>query len=260
MPRSSAAFHCNLRNLSVVYCPTIGFDQKEDSMQTQFPVTGEVSRTRTLQQNRVLRNTYLLLAISMIPTVAGAVLGVNLGFALFAGNSLVSFLLFLGIAFAFMWGIQRTKDSAMGVVLLLGFTFFMGMMLSGILRVALGFSNGPALIATAAGGTGAIFFTLAGFATVTRKDFGFMGRFLFVGLIVILLAMLANLFFQIPALSLTISAVAVLLFSGYILFDISRIVNGGETNYITATLAVYLDIYNLFVHLLHLLMALSGRD
>lgn len=228
-------------------------------MQTQFPMTGQATRSRAREQNRVLRNTYLLLAFSMIPTVAGAVLGVNLGFALFAGSSLLSLLVFLGIAFGFMWGIQRTKDSGMGVGLLLGFTFFMGLMLSGILRVALGFSNGPALIATAAGGTGAIFFTLAGIATVTKKDFSFMGKFLFVGLVVVLLAMLANVFFQIPALSLTISAVAILLFSGYILFDISRIVNGGETNYITATLAVYLDVYNVFVHLLSLLMALSGE-
>ena len=228
-------------------------------MQTQFPMTGQATRSRAREQNRVLRNTYLLLAFSMIPTVAGAVLGVNLGFALFAGSSLLSLLVFLGIAFGFMWGIQRTKDSGMGVILLLGFTFFMGLMLSGILRVALGFSNGPALIATAAGGTGAIFFTLAGIATVTKKDFSFMGKFLFVGLVVVLLAMLANVFFQIPALSLTISAVAILLFSGYILFDISRIVSGGETNYITATLAVYLDVYNIFVHLLSLLMALSGE-
>jgi modulator of FtsH protease len=228
-------------------------------MQTQFPMTGQATRSRAREQNRVLRNTYLLLAFSMIPTVAGAVLGVNLGFALFAGSSLLSLLVFLGIAFGFMWGIQRTKDSGMGVVLLLGFTFFMGLMLSDILRVALGFSNGPALIATAAGGTGAIFFTLAGIATVTKKDFSFMGKFLFVGLVVVLLTMLANVFFQIPALSLTISAVAILLFSGYILFDISRIVNGGETNYITATLAVYLDVYNVFVHLLSLLMALSGE-
>ncbi|MDR2614472.1 MAG: Bax inhibitor-1/YccA family protein [Candidatus Accumulibacter sp.] len=228
-------------------------------MQTQFPMTGQVTQARVREQNKVLRNTYLLLALSMIPTVAGAVLGVNLGFRLFSGSPLLSFLVFFGIAFGFMWGIQRTKDSGMGVVLLLGFTFFMGLMLSGILQVALGFSNGPALIATAAGGTGAIFFTLAGIATVTRKDFSFMGKFLFVGLVVILLAMLANVFFQIPALSLTISTVAILLFSGYILFDISRIVNGGETNYITATLAVYLDIYNLFVHLLSLLMALSGE-
>jgi modulator of FtsH protease len=222
-------------------------------------MTGQAARVGTLQQNRVLRNTYLLLAVSMLPTVAGAVLGVNMGFSLFAGSPMVSFLLFLGIAFGFMWGIRRARNSGLGVALLLGFTFFMGLMLSGILRAALGFSNGPALIATAAGGTGAIFFTLAGIATVTKRDFSFMGKFLFIGLVVILLAMLANLFFQIPALALTVSAMAVLIFSGYILFDISRIVNGGETNYIMATLAVYLDIYNLFVHLLNLLMILSGR-
>ena len=227
-------------------------------MQTQFPMTGQATQTRALQQNRVLRNTYLLLAISMIPTVAGAVLGINMGFSLFAGSPMVSFLVFLGIAFGFMWGIERTKHSGMGVVLLLGFTFFMGLMLSRILQVALGFSNGASLIATAAGGTGAIFFTLAGIATVTKKDFSFMGKFLFIGLVVVLLAAVANIFFQIPALSLTISTVAVLLFSGFILFDISRIVNGGETNYVSATLSVYLNIYNLFVHLLHLLMAFSG--
>jgi modulator of FtsH protease len=227
--------------------------------QTQFQMTGQSAQARVSQQNKVLRNTYLLLAVSMIPTVAGAVLGVKTGFPFFSGSPMIAFLAFLGIAFGFMWGIERTKNSGMGVVLLLGFTFFMGLMLSGILRVALGFSNGGSLIATAAGGTGAIFFSLAGFATVTKKDFSFMGRFLFIGLVVILLAMVANIFFQIPALSLTISAVAVLLFSGYILFDISRVVNGGETNYITATLAVYLDIYNLFVHLLSLLMALSGE-
>ena len=228
-------------------------------MQTQFPMTGQATQTRALQQNRVLRNTYLLLAISMIPTVAGAVLGINMGFSLFAGSPMVSFLVFLGIAFGFMWGIERTKNSGMGVVLLLGFTFFMGLMLSRILQVALGFSNGASLIATAAGGTGAIFFTLAGIATVTKKDFSFLGNFLFIGLVVVLLAMLANIFFQIPALSLTVSAVSVLIFSGYILYDIGQIVNGGETNYISATLRVYLDVYNIFVNLLNLLMILGGR-
>ena len=228
-------------------------------MQKQFPMTNQESRTYVREQNTVLRNTYLLLAISMIPTVAGALLGVQMGFSLFPGRPMMSFLLFIGIAFGFFWGIERTKNSGRGVVLLLGFTFFMGLMLSRILQVALGFSNGGALIATAAGGTGAIFFTLAGIATVTKKDFSFMGRFLFVGLVVILLAAVANIFFQIPLLSATISAAAVLLFSAYILFDISRIVNGGETNYISATLSVYLDIYNIFVHLLNLLMIFTGR-
>ena len=228
-------------------------------MQPQFQMTGQATQDLALQQNKVLRNTYMLLALSMVPTVIGALLGVRMGFSFFAGSPMISFMVFLGVAFGFMWGIERTKNSGMGVVLLLGFTFFMGLMLSRILQVALGFSNGPTLIATAAGGTGAIFFTLAGIATVTKKDFSFLGKFLFIGVIVVLLAAVANIFFQIPALSLTISAVAVLVFSAYILYDISRIVNGGETNYISATLAVYLDVYNVFVSLLNLLMAFSGE-
>ena len=228
-------------------------------MLPQFQMTGQATQEVARQQNKVLRNTYMLLALSMVPTVAGALLGVQTGFSLFAGSPMVSFLVFMAIAFGFMWGIERTKDSAMGVVLLLGFTFFMGLMLAGILRVALGFSNGGSLIATAAGGTGAIFFTLAGVATVTKKDFGFLGKFLFIGLVVVILASLANIFFQIPALSLTVSAVSVLIFAGYILYDIGQIVNGGETNYISATLRVYLDVYNIFVNLLNLLMILGGR-
>jgi len=228
-------------------------------MQPQFQITGQATQDLAQQQNKVLRNTYMLLALSMIPTILGALLGVQMGFTLFAGSPMLSFVVFLGIAFGFMWGIERTKESAMGVVLLLGFTFFMGLMLAGILRVALGFSNGGSLIATAAGGTGAIFFTLAGVATVTKKDFSFIGKFLFIGLVVVLLAMVANIFFQIPALSLTVSAVAVMIFSGYILYDISQIIHGGETNYVSATLKVYLDVYNIFVNLLNLLMLLSGR-
>lgn len=230
-------------------------------MPQQFQIAGRATQAVSQQQNQVLRNTYMLLALSMVPTVVGALVGVQMKFSLFAGSPLISFILFMGIAFGFMWGIERTKNSGMGVALLLGFTFFMGLMLSRILQVALGFSNGTTLIAMAAGGTGAIFFTLAGVATVTKKDFSFLGKFLFIGLIVILLAALANVFFQIPALSLTISAVAILIFSIYILYDISRIVNGGEVNYITATLAVYLDIYNIFINLLNLLMVFSGdRD
>ena len=230
-------------------------------MQPQFQMTGQASGELALQQNKVLRNTFMLLALTMLPTVLGALVGVQMQFAFLSGSPLMSFLLFLAIAFGFMWGIERTKNSGMGVVLLLGFTFFMGLMLSRILQVALGFSNGGSLIAMAAGGTGLIFFSLAGIATVTKKDFSFLGKFLFIGMIVVLLAALANAFFQIPALSLTISAIAVMIFSAYILYDISRIVNGGEDNYISATLAVYLDIYNVFVSLLNLLMAFSGdRD
>ena len=230
-------------------------------MQPQFQMTGQATGDLTLQQNRVLRNTFLMLALTMVPTVLGALVGVQMQFSFLSGSPLMSFMLFLRVAFGFMWGIERTKNSGMGVLLLLAFTFFMGLMLSRILQVALGFSNGGSLIAMAAGGTGVIFFSLAGVAMVTKKDFSFMGKFLFIGMIVVLLAALANIFFQIPALSLTISALAVMVFSAYILYDISRIVTGGEDNYISATLAVYLDIYNVFVSLLNLLMAFTGdRD
>jgi len=145
------------------------------------------------------------------------------------------------------------------VVLLLAYTGFMGLWLSQYLQVAMQFSNGAQLIGMAAGGTATIFFALATLATVSKKDFSFMGKFLFIGLILLIVASLANIFFQIPALSLTISAVAVLIFSAFILVDVSRIVNGGETNYVTATLALYLDIYNLFTSLLNLLMAFGGE-
>jgi modulator of FtsH protease len=201
----------------------------------------------------------MLLALSMVPTVLGAIAGIQLHFSLLAGSPVMSFVLFLGIAFGFMYGIERTKDSGWGVVLLLGFTFFMGLMLSRILSVALGFANGGNIIAMAAGGTGAIFFSLASVASVSKRDFSGLGKFLFAGAILILVAALANAFFQIPALMLAISALAVVIFSAYILYDINNIVRGGETNYITATLAVYLDIYNVFVSLLNLLMAFTGE-
>jgi modulator of FtsH protease len=228
-------------------------------MENQFGIAQTAGSGIALQQNRVLRNTYLLLALSMVPTILGALIGVQLNFSFMAGSPLLSFLLFLGIAFGFMWGIEKTKDTGMGVVLLLAFTFFMGLMLSRILQVALGFSNGGTLIAMAAGGTGSIFFVLAGIAASTKRDFSGIGKFLFAGMVLILVAALANIFFQIPALSLAISALAVVIFSAYILYDINRIVQGGETNYVTATLAVYLDIYNIFVSLLNLLMALTGN-
>jgi modulator of FtsH protease len=191
--------------------------------------------------------------------VLGALIGIQMKMAFFAGSPLISFLVFMGIAFAFMWGIGRNKNSSLGVALLLGFTFFMGLMLSRILQVALGFANGGMLIAMAAGGTGAIFFSLAAIASTTKRDFSSIGKFLFAGVILLLVAMVANIFFQIPALALAISAIAVVIFSAYILYDINRIVHGGETNYISATLSVYLSIYNIFVNLLHLLMALGGQ-
>jgi modulator of FtsH protease len=228
-------------------------------MQNDFQIVGQASPGLAVQQNRVLRNTYMLLGVSMVPTVLGALVGIQMQFSFLAGSPFMAFMLFLGIAWGFMWGIEKNKNSGLGVALLLGFTFFMGLMLSRILQVALGFSNGGSMIALAAGGTGAIFLTMSTIASVSKRDFTGMGKFLFIGLVVVLLAAVANIFFQIPALSLTVSAVIVGLFSAYILYDISRIVQGGETNYISATLAVYLDIYNVFVSLLHLIMAFTGE-
>ncbi|WP_269530736.1 Bax inhibitor-1/YccA family protein [Chitinimonas sp. BJYL2] len=207
-------------------------------------------------RNKVLRNTYMLLALSMLPTAIGATVGVSMGFMMRGWMGLI---LFLAVSFGAFFAIEKTKRSPMGVVLLLAYTGFMGLWLSQYLQVALSFSNGAQLITTAAVGTGAIFFTLATIATVTKRDFSFMGKFLMVGAVVLLLAAVANVFMEIPALSLTISAVAVLLFSAFILYDISKIVNGGETNYVTATLQLYLDIYNVFISLLNLLMAFGGE-
>jgi modulator of FtsH protease len=228
-------------------------------MQNDFQIVGQASPGLAVQQNRVLRNTYMLLGLSMVPTVLGALVGIQMQFSFLAGSPFMAFMLFLGIAWGFMWGIEKNKNSGLGVALLLGFTFFMGLMLSRILQVALGFSNGGSMIALAAGGTGAIFLTMSTIASVSKRDFTGMGKFLFIGMIVVLLAAVANIFFQIPALSLTVSAVIVGLFSAYILYDISRIVQGGETNYVSATLAVYLNIYNVFVSLLHLIMAFTGE-
>lgn len=209
-------------------------------------------------QNRVLRNTYFLLAATMVPTVLGAWVGMSVGFSLFADSPLISMLLFLGIAFAFFWGIERTKHSVTGVYLLLGFTFFMGLMLSRLVGFALGMGNGAQLIGVAAGGTGIIFFGMASLSSVIKKDLSNMSKFLFIGVLLLIAASVANIWLQMPALMLTISLLAVVIFSVFLLVDLQRIVNGGETNYISATLSVYLSIYNIFSNLLVILMSLFG--
>ncbi|MDF3836209.1 Bax inhibitor-1/YccA family protein [Cupriavidus basilensis] len=210
-------------------------------------------------RNRVMRNTYWLLAISMIPTVLGAWIGVATGFSLMRGSPGMSMILFLGIVFGFFYGIEKTKNSSMGVVLLLAFTFFMGLMLSRLIGSVLQFSNGPALIMYAFGGTAAVFGAMATVATVSKRDFSGLSKFLFVGVILLILASVANIWLQLPSLMITVSVIAIGIFSAYILFDVQRVLNGGETNYITATLAIYLDVYNVFANLLALLGIFGGN-
>ena len=216
--------------------------------------------TLVVEQNRVLRNTYWLLALSMLPTIGGAVAGMQFNLArVFMAYPIAAPLLMFGVMIGSLFVVTALRNSAWGIAALFGFTFIAGLALTPILTYAAGFSNGGQLVALAGGMTAVIFFSLAAFATVTKKDFSFMGKFLFVGVILLLVAMLANLFLQIPALSITISAIAVLLFSAYILYDVSRIVNGGETNYVMATMSLFLNIYNLFVHLLNILLAFTGQ-
>ena len=222
----------------------------------------DVSVATAQSRNRVLRNTYALLALSMVPTVIGAWLGVAMGFTFFEGSPFMGAMIFLAVAFGFFWAIEKNKDTGMGVVLLLAFTFFMGVMLSRLIGMTLGsYSNGATLIMGAFGGTAAIFTVMASIATVSKKDFSGMGKFLFVGVILLIVASLANIWLQMPALMLTIMVVAIAIFSAFILVDVQRVVNGGETNYIIATLGIYLNIYNIFSNLLALLGIFGGdRD
>ena len=219
-----------------------------------------VTETLPVDRHRVLRNTYWLLAISLLPVVGGAWLGMQFNFvALFKSAPIMTPLLMFGAMMGMLFAVTALRNSAWGVAALLGFTFVSGVFLTPILSVAGGLKNGGQLVALAGGMTAAIFFAMATIATVTKRDFGFLGKFLFVGLVLLVVASLANLFFQVPAVSLTISAIAVLLFSAYLLYDVSRIVNGGETNYIVATLNIFLSLYNLFISLLNILMAFSGQ-
>ena len=230
-------------------------------MQPDTPIVaqGRVS-SRALSQNRVLRNTYWLLALSMVPTVLGAWLGVQLKFSFFSGSPAIGFVLFLAIAFGFFYGIEKTKNSGMGVALLLAFTFFMGLMLSRLLTFVLGFGNGAQLIGLAFGGTAIVFTAMASLASTIKRDLSGMGKFLFVGVIMLIVAAFANIFLHVPGLMIAISVIAIGIFSAFMLYDINRIVTGGETNYVTATLAIYLDVYNVFTNLLAILGITGGSS
>ena len=216
---------------------------------------GELSVT----QNRVLRNTYLMLSLTMIPTLIGALIGMQLNFGIMRTNPIMSFVVIMAVFYGMVFAIEKNKDSGLGVALLLAFTFMMGLLLAPLLQTALGLSNGGQIIAMAAAGTGVAFFGMAAIATVTKRDFSFLNKFLMVGVIVAMIAIVANVFLQMPALSLTISAVVILLSTMIILYTLSGIINGGETNYVSATLSLYISIYNIFSSLVQLLMAFTGN-
>ena len=213
-----------------------------------------------VDSNRVLRNTYWLLALSMLPTVAGALAGMQLNFiALFRAAPIMTPLLMFAAMIGSLFVVTRLRNSSWGVLALFGFTFIAGLMLTPILTVAAGFRNGGQLVALSGGLTAAVFFALAAYASVTKRDFSFLRKFLFVGLVLLIAASLANIFLQIPALSVTVSAVAVLIFSLYLLHDLTNIVRGGETNYVMATLNLFLSVYNIFISLLNLLLVFTGQ-
>ncbi len=228
--------------------------------QSLKPIDVVYSGAMSAQRQRVLRNTYALLALSMVPTVLGAWIGVQMGFSFFGGSPLIGLVAFMAISFGFFFAIEKFKNSGVGVLLLLGFTFFMGLMLSRMIGAVLGMSNGAQLIATAFGGTGIVFVAMATLASTMKRDLSGMGKWLTMGAIVLLLAIVANIFLKMPALMLTISALAVVIFSAFILYDLKRVVDGGETNYVTATLSIYLSVYNVFQSLLSILGIMGGND
>lgn len=213
----------------------------------------------TEQRNRVLRNTYWLLALSMVPTVLGAWIGVSTGLAA-AMSPGVSLVVFLVGAFGLMFAVEKTKNSAAGVPVLLGFTFFMGLMLSRLVGAVLGMSNGASLVMMAFGGTAAVFLGMASLSSVVKRDLSQMAKFMFIGVIMLLVAGIANFFIQSSALMITLAVLAVGIFSFFILYDLKRVQDGEETNYITATMGVYLSVYNVFQSLLALFGIAGSND
>jgi FtsH-binding integral membrane protein len=212
----------------------------------------------TAESQKVLRNTYLLLALTMVPTVIGAAIGIQLAPAMMA-SPILSVVLMLGSVIGLQFAIARYRNSGIGVALLLLMTGLVGMFLGPLLNVALSMRNGAQLVGYAAVGTGVIFLGMGVVAQSIKRDLAFMGKFLFVGMIALLVAMLANMFLQIPALALTISTLVIVVFSLFLVYDLQRIIRGGETNYVMATTGVYLSLLNIFSSLLHLLMAFTGE-
>lgn len=209
-------------------------------------------------RNRVLRNTYWLLAVSMLPTVLGAWVGVASGIS-YALSGGLGIILMLAGAFGFIYAIEKTKHSSTGVYVLLGFTFFMGLMLSRMIAMVLGFKNGAELVMTAFGGTAGVFFAMASLSSVIKRDISGLGKWLMVGVIVLMVGSIINIFVGSSAGMVVISILSMAIFSAFMLYDLKQIMDGGETNYISATLTLYLDVLNVFQSLLALLGIFGGE-
>jgi modulator of FtsH protease len=213
------------------------------------------SQESIVSTNKVLKNTYILLSATLLFSAVMAMVSLFLAVPIWT-----YYVALIGGMVLGMFVLPRTANSAAGIGVIFLVTGMLGFGLGAILQLYLQVPKGPQVIATAFGGTAAIFLGLSGYALVSRKNFSFMGGFLMAGMMTVMVAILANLFFALPAMSLAISSAVILLMSGFILFDTSRIIHGGETNYIMATYGLYLSIFNIFIHLLNLLMAFAGGD
>ena len=211
-------------------------------------------------QNKVLRNTYMMLGLTMIPTVIGAFVGMGMNFSIIALHPFMAFGAFMLVTMGMQMAISANRNNVTGIVLLLAYTFLLGLMMGPLLQHAANLQNGGQLVGLAAASTGLIFLTMAAIGATTKKDFGYMGKFLSIGVMVAFIAIFANMFLQLPAFSIAISSIFVLISSGFIMYEVNQIVRGGETNYVMATLSLYISIYNIFTSLLNILMSLSGRD
>ncbi|MBC7757133.1 MAG: Bax inhibitor-1/YccA family protein [Bdellovibrio sp.] len=211
-------------------------------------------------QNKVLRNTYMMLGLTMIPTVIGAVIGMGINFSVIAQHPFIAFGAFMLVTMGMQMAITANRNSSIGVALLFVYTFLLGLMLGPILQHAAHLQNGAQLVGLAAGSTGLIFLTMAAIGATTKKDFSYMGKFLSIGVMVVFIAIIANIFLHLPAFSIAISSIFVMISSAFIMYEVNQIVRGGETNYVMATLSLFISIYNIFTSLLNILMSFSGRD
>jgi FtsH-binding integral membrane protein len=213
------------------------------------------------QQNKVLRNTYLLLAVTLLPTILGAAIGTQfINFSFMRSSPILSVVIMLAVFYGWIFMIEKNRDSGLGVILLLGFTAFMGLMLAPLLQTILSMRNGGQMVMMAAGGTAAVFFVLSGIAATTKRDFSFLNKFLLVGFVVIMLAVVAQIFLQSPLMQLVLCGAFIIFSSAIILWQINAIVRGGETNYVSATLSLYVALYNIFTSLLQILGLSGDRD